>query len=77
MRKSAFVFPTVIQAAAGPHDLGPGGRDDIMPPKVEARSVPDSDIAYGPRDEGWGDGGHSATSVDSESDIVIHNTTFV
>ena len=44
-------IPRVLKAAAGPHNLGPGGRDDE-----------DCDTS-------------SATGVDPEPDIVIHNTT--
>lgn len=45
MRKRALVIPTVIRAAAGPHDLGPGGRDDEGLLRVEAG--PNSDPGPG------------------------------
>ena len=77
MRKRAGVFPTVIRAAAGPHDLGPGGRDDEELPEVEARSSSDSDTTFSPQDVGGDDDRSSATRIDSESDIIVHNTTFV
>ena len=54
MRKRALVFPMVIRAAAGPHDLGPGDRDDEELPEVAAQpdSDPSSDIVFGVWDEG-------------------------
>ena len=57
-------IPRVIRAAAGPHDLGPGGHDN----------------GESPLEEQWdSDSGSniSAESTDSGSDIVIHNTTSV
>ena len=72
MRKRAFVFPMVIKAAAGPHDLGPGGRDSEEEPKVEAQS--DSGI-WSDNDEDDYEG--SATNIDSESAMIVQNTTSV
>jgi len=43
MRKRARVFPGVTRAAAGSHDLGPGGRDVEDPSEVGARSDSDSE----------------------------------
>lgn len=63
----------VIRAAAGPHDLGPGGRDDEGLHKVEARSDLDSEVMSSSPD----DDTSSITSIDSESDIVVHNTPSV
>ena len=75
MRKRGLMFPRVIRAAAGPHDLGPGGHDDEGIPEVEAQSDSDSDSDTM---SGFGDDDRSSvTSVDSESDIVIHNVTSV
>ena len=57
-------IPRVIRAAAGPHDLGPGGHGNReTPPEVQSDSDSGSNI--------------SAESTDSGSDIVIHNTTSV
>ena len=79
IRKRALVFPTVMRAAAGPHDLGSGGRDDEALPEVEAQSGSDSDSNT--TSSLWGLGGDddksSVTSIESGSDIVIHNTTSV
>ena len=69
-------FPRIIKAAAGPHDLGPGGcDDDELPLGAESNSDTDSDIAPSLFDGDWDDDRGSDTSVDSESDDVVHNTT--
>ena len=75
MRKRLGI-PKVIKAGAGPHDLGPGGREDSGSPKVEARSPSDSgsDFMYSPRDEDGGNDRSSVTSIESEPDVVIHTT---
>jgi len=78
MRKRLGI-PKVIKAGAGPHDLGPGGREDSGSPKVEARSPSDSGSDFMPSsNENYGsNGGSPVTSIESEPDIVIHNTTAV
>ena len=76
MRKRALVFPAVIKAAAGPHDLGSGGRDDEELPEVEAQyndSDSGSDIWDGDRENDRG----PVTEVDSGRDIVDRNTIYV
>ena len=75
VRKRALVFPTVIRAAAGPHDLGSGGRDGEELPEVEAQSDSDSDSDA--MSSLLDDDRTSVTSIDSDSDIVIQNTTTV
>jgi len=79
MRKRALVFPTVITAAAGPHDLGSGGRDDEGLPEVKAQSDSDSDsdTVSGLWDDGGDDDRRSVSGIDSESNVVVHNTTSV
>jgi len=79
MRKRALMFPTVIRAAAGPHDLGPGARDNEELPQVEAQydSASDSDTMSSVWDEGGDDDSSFVTCTDSESDIVIHNMVSV
>ena len=75
MRKRALVFPRVMRAAAGPHDLGPGAHDDEELPEVGAQSDSDSDSDT---TSGFGDDDRSSvTSMDSESDVVVHNTVSV
>ena len=41
--RKRFLFPAVMRAAAGPHDLGPGDRDYGESPQVETISDSDSD----------------------------------
>ena len=69
-------IPRVIKAAAGPHDLGPGSHGDGESSfEVERSSDSDSDIAQSLIDDDGDDGMSSVTSIDSEPDIVMHNTT--
>jgi len=76
MRKRLGI-PRVIKAAAGPHDLGPRGRDgEELPLEVEHNSDSGSDTSS-VFDGDWDDDRSSATSIDSESDIVVHNPTLV
>ena len=68
--------PRVIKAAAGPCDPGRRGYDgEGSPLQAEYDSDSDSDSvsSLSDDDDGWS----SATSLDSESDIVIHNPTVV
>jgi len=78
MRKRLGI-PKVIKGGAGPHDLGPGGREDSGSPRVEARSPSDSgsDFMSSLCDDDGGNDRSSVTSVESEYDIVIHNTPAV
>ena len=74
MRKRLGI-PRVIKAAAGPHDLGSGVRDsEEQPLELRCDSDSGSDIALSPLDDGGDDDRSSMTSIDSESDVVIHNT---
>ena len=79
MRKRALMFPTVIKAAAGPHDLGSGGRDDDELPEAEMQfdSQEDLDTATSLPDDDGGNDRSSATSIGSESDIVVYNASAV
>jgi len=73
-------IPRVIRAAAGPHDLGPGGNDDegsLLEAQYDSDSDSDSDIAPSLFDDDGDDDSSSITSIDSEPDIVVHNTTSV
>ena len=75
MRRRALVFPTVIKAAAGPHDLGPGGRgDEEATVEVQSDSDSDSGIVSSLLADYGTDDRSSTASVEFESDIVIHNT---
>jgi len=78
VRKRPLLAPKVIKASAGPHDLGPGSRDDEkLPPEAQSGSDSGSDIAPSPSDDYGSDDRGSVTGIDSESDIVIRNTTAV
>ena len=70
-------IPRVMKAAAGPHDLGPGGsRDKESPLEVECSSDPGSDMVSILFDnDGGNDDTGSVTSIDSEPELVVHNTT--
>ena len=77
MRKRLGI-PRVMKAAAGPHDLGPGSHDNGGP-ALEAQ--PDSDSGsetiLSPFDVDRVDNRSSDTNLDSESVVLIHNTTVV
>jgi len=69
-------IPRVIKAAAGPHDLGPEGRDDKESSlEVEYGSGSDSDVVSGLFDGNEDDDSSSITTNGSEHDVVVHNTT--
>ena len=72
-------IPKVIKAGAGPHDLGPGAREDEESPKLKSQPSSDSgsDIVAGSCDDDRDDDISSATSIESEPETVIHNTTAV
>ena len=75
--RKRFRFPRFLKASAGPHDLGKRGRDgEGSPVQAEYDSDSDSDAVSSLLDDD-DDGWSSATSVDSESDIVVHNPTAV
>ena len=78
MRKRLGI-PKVIKAGAGYHDLGPGSREDEALSEVESQFSPDpgSDTAFDLCGDYGGNGGSSVTSIESEPDILIHNTTTV
>ena len=66
--------PRIIKAAAGPHDLGGDDRDEEESPLQEQYdSDSGSDVASSLLDDGEYDDGGSVTSIETESDIAIHN----
>ena len=74
MRKRLGI-PRVIKAAAGPHDLSPGDRDDEESPlEVQCNSDSGSDTVSSLFDDGGDDDRNSVSSIDSGSDIVVRNT---
>ena len=75
VRKRALVFPMVIKAAAGPHDLGPGDRDDKELPEVGVES--DSDSGSDTWDVDAENDRGAVTKAESESYVVSRNTISV
>jgi hypothetical protein len=70
--------PKTIKAAAGPHDLGSGSHDgEGSPLQAQYDSGSGSDVSSSPLVGNWVNDSGSVTSVESESDTVIHNPTTV
>ena len=76
MRKRPLLSPKVIKAGAGPHDLGPGSQNDKESPCATQHDS-DSENASSLFDDDGSDDRSSVTSMDSEPDIVVRNTTTV
>ena len=76
-RKRSWI-PRILKAAAGPHTLDRKGRGGEGP-RLEGRCDSDSpsDSASGSSSSCRDDDGSSSTSADTESDIMVHNTTTV
>ena len=77
MRKRLGI-PRVMKAAAGPHDLGPGSRDNggsLF--EAQCNSDSGSETVLNPFDVDGVDNGSSDTNIDSESVVLVHNTTAV
>ena len=71
-------LPRVIRAAAGPHNLSPGGYDgEGSPLRAQEDPGPSSDISTGSLDDDQDGDMSSVTSTDSASSTVIHNPTTV
>ena len=69
-------IPRVIKAAAGPHDLGPGDRNNEGSLfEQDYSSASDSGLASSLFDDNRKDERSSVTSTDYELGVVIHNTT--
>ncbi|KAF9778333.1 hypothetical protein BJ322DRAFT_494463 [Thelephora terrestris] len=67
------IFPRVIRAGAGPHDLGPGERrEDAFP---ELTEWPDAEPESGDEDLG-GQWNPTTDGNSPELDIVIHNMQY-
>jgi len=66
-------IPRVIRAAAGPHDLGPGKRDDEEF-EIKYSSGDYSNVMPSLFDDDRGGDRSSTTSTDSKSEAVVHNT---
>lgn len=77
MRKRLGI-PRVMKAAAGPHDLGPGSRDNGGSPlEVQCNSAPGPGTVSSLFDVDGVDNRSSDISIDSESVVLTHNTTVV
>ena len=75
-------IPRIIKAAAGPHELGGGGHDSDSS-FLEARYDSDQDSDSGSESDPASslfdddEDGCSVTSIETEPDIMVHNTTAV
>ena len=76
MRKRALMFPKVIRAAAGPHDLGSGSNCDETFPELMVQSSLDSDTGSDSSRDSTTDYPSSVTSYESELEL-FHNVPSV
>ena len=76
MRKRALMFPKLIKAGAGPHDLGSGNNHDETFPELTVQSCPDSDIGSDSSGDSATDYSSSVTSYDSGLEL-FHNVSSV
>jgi len=70
------MFPKVIKAAAGPHDLGSGNNHDEALPELTVQSSSDSDTGSDSSGDSTTDYSSSVTSYESELE-VFHNVSSV
>ena len=69
------MFPKVIRAGAGPHDLGSGdNKGDTLP---ELTAQPDVEPTISGNEDPRGQWGPITDDTDSGSDIVVRNTPYV
>ena len=68
MRRWMGFFPTVIQAAIGPHNLGPGHNRDDTFPELTARQNPTPN-----QEDTSGGEGRDPIAQDAHPNIVVHN----
>jgi hypothetical protein len=66
------LFPKVIRAAAGPHDLGPGDNHDDTFPELMTQQDPTSDHEGDPTSDDE-EGDLTFEDAHSDLDIVVHN----
>ena len=76
MRKRALMFPKVIRAAAGPHDLGSGNNHDETSPELTMLLSPDPDTESDSSGDSMTDCSSSVTSYDSELEL-FHSASSV
>ena len=77
MRKRMGLYPTVMRAAAGPHDLGSGDNRGNTFPELIARQHPTAGDEGDPMPGGDEEWDPAAADASSDQDIVIHNTPYV
>ena len=70
------MFPKVIKAAAGPHDLGSGNNHDGTFPELTVQSNLDSDTGSDSSGDYTTDYSSSVTSYESELEL-FHNVSSV
>lgn len=76
MRKRALMFPKIIKAAAGPHDLSSGSNYDEALPELTVQSSLDSDSGSDSSGDCMTDYSSSITSYEQELE-VFHNISLV
>lgn len=76
MRKRALMFPKVIKAGAGPHDLGSGDNRGETLPELTVQLSSDSDTGSDSGRDSTTDGSSSVTSYESHLE-VFHNISSV
>ena len=69
------MFPKVIRAGAGPHDLGSGDNGGNTFPELTAQS--DVESTASDNEDLGGQWTPTAGDTDSESDIVVRNIQYV
>ena len=69
MRKRALMFPKVIKAAAGPHDLGSGSDYNGALPELTVQSSSNSDTGSDNGEDSVTDYSSSVTSYEQELEI--------
>ena len=76
IRKRALMFPKVVRAAAGPHDLGSGNNHDETRPELAVGSISESDTESDCSGDSTMDYCSSVTSYESGLEVV-HNISLV
>ena len=76
MRRRALMFPKLIKAGAGPHDLGSGSNHDETFPELTVQLSPDSDTGSDSSGDYTTDYSSSVTSYDSGLEL-FHNVSSV
>jgi hypothetical protein len=69
------MFPKVIRAGAGPHDLGPGDNKGGTFPELTVQSS--AELAMDNDEDLGGQWGLDTDDAGSEQDIIVRNTPYV